>query len=53
MAQLLVLTTKQETPKKNNSEKGTEVERNEDEMIVVDPKIEEPKQACLIARAKS
>lgn len=33
-----------ETPKENNSEKETEVERNEDEMIVVDPKVEEPKQ---------
>ena len=33
-----------ETPKENNSEKGTEVERNEDEMIVVDSKVEEPKQ---------
>ena len=33
-----------ETPKENNSEKETEVERNEDEMIVVDPKVEESKQ---------
>lgn len=33
-----------ETPKENNSEKETEVERNEDEMIVIDPKVEEPKK---------